>query len=444
MKLQKSRLLLPFELLFSIALISLVLTGSAISQTIRVTINSESGSKIGNLRSISSRGVFYGDYYVSAEQFARVLCIKSETETVLNKLSIYPEGTRVTFSPNNPFVMIGETLYQAPLEVKLYRDELYFPLREFMSLFDRYLPGDYKFDRIDRRLEISFGGTININGLTVEEKMNGTLIKISTAKYFGNNLRSWGNNNNLYVQFYTGKLDNVQMTNTETRGLLLRNTAVQHPQIAQITFKLSAYVEGIDVSENENTGEVLISLSNRNAGNRSLQTRNDNRQLIDINELVNRDRKSWEINTIVIDPGHGGKDPGTNTPDGLKEKDIVLDIALNLGKLLRNSNLVESVILTRESDIFILLQERSQMANQAGGKLFVSIHVNSNNNSRLRGFETYFLSPGKNQDALEIMEIVERENGVMNLYENKDPDRVLTDDDKMIRSLTQSAFAMES
>ena len=71
-----------------------------------------------------------------------------------------------------------------------------------------------------------------------------------------------------------------------------------------------------------------------------MQTRNDTRQLIDISELVNRDRKSWEINTIVIDPGHGGKDPGTNTPDGLKEKDIVLDIAHNFGKLLRNSNLV--------------------------------------------------------------------------------------------------------
>jgi len=110
--------------------------------------------------------------------------------------------------------------------------------------------------------------------------------------------------------------------------------------------------------------------------------------------------------TIVIDPGHGGPDPGCIGKSGLKEKDVALDLALRLQKLLQDRGGL-NVILTRESDIFIELTDRTVIANQKKADLFVSIHLNANRNRKKTGVETFFLNV--NPDPA-VMEIAAREN----------------------------------
>jgi N-acetylmuramoyl-L-alanine amidase len=95
--------------------------------------------------------------------------------------------------------------------------------------------------------------------------------------------------------------------------------------------------------------------------------------------------------TIVIDAGHGGHDPGTIGPRGLQEKDVVLDVALRLARLVR-ARLGAEVILTRDTDSFVPLEERTAIANSRGADLFLSIHANASRSPRPRGVETYFLS----------------------------------------------------
>jgi N-acetylmuramoyl-L-alanine amidase len=107
------------------------------------------------------------------------------------------------------------------------------------------------------------------------------------------------------------------------------------------------------------------------------------------------------IKKIVIDPGHGGKDPGTCSPNGLKEKDIVLDVALRVAKNLRE-NLGCEVFLTRDRDVFIPLEERTAMANAKEADLFLSIHVNAAPNHEARGIETYVLDLASNKDAMRL------------------------------------------
>ena len=85
----------------------------------------------------------------------------------------------------------------------------------------------------------------------------------------------------------------------------------------------------------------------------------------------------------MIDPGHGGHDPGTIGPRGLQEKDLVLDVALRLERLVRQE-LGTEVVLTRSTDVFIPLEERTAIANQKGADLFVSIHANAARNSPAR------------------------------------------------------------
>ena len=105
------------------------------------------------------------------------------------------------------------------------------------------------------------------------------------------------------------------------------------------------------------------------------------------------------IKTIVIDAGHGGKDPGAIGPTGLKEKHVTLAIAKKLKKALKK-RMKCKVILTRTDDRYIALDERTVIANSHNADLFISIHVNASRNRKAYGLETYFLSPARSKDEL--------------------------------------------
>ncbi|MBF0564983.1 MAG: N-acetylmuramoyl-L-alanine amidase [Nitrospirae bacterium] len=111
---------------------------------------------------------------------------------------------------------------------------------------------------------------------------------------------------------------------------------------------------------------------------------------------------------IVLDPGHGGHDPGAMSKDGLKEKDITLDIALYTAKILRNKYGFD-VYMTRDKDVFIPLDERTAIANSKNADLFVSIHVNANNTPSVKGIETYFLNFTNSEES---MKVAARENDI--------------------------------
>ena len=96
---------------------------------------------------------------------------------------------------------------------------------------------------------------------------------------------------------------------------------------------------------------------------------------------------SQERFKIVIDAGHGGKDPGRPNKSGIKEKDIVLKIALDLGKKLENNG--NEVIYTRDKDIFLTLRQRAKIANDVDADLFISIHCNAFHDSSVHGSETF-------------------------------------------------------
>jgi N-acetylmuramoyl-L-alanine amidase len=115
-----------------------------------------------------------------------------------------------------------------------------------------------------------------------------------------------------------------------------------------------------------------------------------------------------KIGRIVIDAGHGGHDSGTLGVDGLEEKDVVLDVALRLGKLL-HERLGAEIIYTRSDDTFIPLETRTAIANKAQADLFLSIHANSSSDPSARGVETYYLNFTSQADALEV---AARENAV--------------------------------
>jgi len=158
-------------------------------------------------------------------------------------------------------------------------------------------------------------------------------------------------------------------------------------------------------------------------------------EIVDMNVDLKKEKNKWKLDTIIIDPGHGGKDPGAIGYRGTKEKDVTLDVAKRLAKKIER-NMKINTILTRDEDAFIGLRERSKLANAQNGKLFISIHANSAEDQRAHGFETYLIGVNKNAAAVRT---AARENAVLAL-EGRDI-QTLTDEALITATITQASFA---
>ncbi len=151
------------------------------------------------------------------------------------------------------------------------------------------------------------------------------------------------------------------------------------------------------------------------------------------------------LRVIVIDAGHGGKDPGA-VAYGVREKDITLSVALKLGKIIKQRMPDVKVIYTRTTDRFIPLDERSAIANRHQGHLFISIHCNSlPSNRSVRGTETYVLGMHKSEASLRVAKRENRsiifEEGYDEKYEGFDPN---SEEAYIIFSLYQHEFLAQS
>ncbi len=157
-----------------------------------------------------------------------------------------------------------------------------------------------------------------------------------------------------------------------------------------------------------------------------------------------RQKSKWKLDVVVLDAGHGGHDPGTIGSMGTKEKDVTLGIALKLGALIEKNMRGVKVVYTRKTDNFVELYRRGQIANEAGGKLFISIHCNSTpkKSTQVNGFEIYLLRPGKTENAIEI---AEQENAVVRLEKDFEHRyQKLTDENYIILTMAQSAYVKQS
>ncbi len=155
--------------------------------------------------------------------------------------------------------------------------------------------------------------------------------------------------------------------------------------------------------------------------------------------ILNNSNES-SIKVIVLDPGHGGKDPGAEGANGLQEKHIVLSIAQKL-KARIESEFNVKVLLTREDDSFVSLKERTEFANANDADLFISIHTNAAENKKAHGIEVYYLSEAKNDESRAAQAL---ENSVVAEFEGEEALQEYTQADYVISDLIQSAQLIES
>ena len=210
-----------------------------------------------------------------------------------------------------------------------------------------------------------------------------------------------------------------------SRGIVNKIESDQIGETAQVAFKIRSEVISHDWYQNTDPNEIIITLRT---------------PLGKVEDHINDIKDQWNLNTVVLDPGHGGKDPGALGKYGTKEKDIVLDISKRLGRLLERKAGIK-VIYTRDEDVFVPLMDRTKIANESNGKIFLSIHANAHSNRNIQGFETFLLSPGKNDDAIEV---ASRENSVIKLEEKVSQYENLTGENLIMATMAQASFMKES
>lgn len=155
--------------------------------------------------------------------------------------------------------------------------------------------------------------------------------------------------------------------------------------------------------------------------------------------------REYKVNTIVIDAGHGGKDPGTIGKANNKEKDIALSISLKVGEYIQKNIPGVKVLYTRKDDRYVIWDERANLANRNKADVFISIHVNASPSPQVYGTETWVMGLHKSESNLAV---AKRENSVILLDENSkeraegfDPN---SPESYILFSLTQSAYTESS
>lgn len=389
-----------------------------------------------------------GVVYVSVDDLAKVFALNTYQNRDARKLELKELPLRLTVSATNSFVVRADhsgrrAVHQISAPVVFASGSYYAPAASFVPLFNQTFNKDLSYDRREGVLRVGRGipvSTFDITTVTFEQKSNGMLIRIPATREL-KDYESWLRQDGwLYVTIADAKADIRAINRLKPSGIVRQIVAIQSPGSVQLTFKLSGKIAAADIVKPDDSNELLVTVRTPGAEDRLLLESRRREVQANIESM----RKRYELDVIVIDAGHGGHDFGAIGVTGLREKDVTLGISRKLGKLIEKNLKDVKVVYTRTDDRFVELYRRGKIANEAGGKLFLSIHANSlkRKPNPTRGFEVYLLRPGRTDEAIAI---AERENAVIQLEEGfEERYEQLTDENFILVTMAQSAHARAS
>lgn len=343
-------------------------------------------------------------------------------------------GAAAVFVPDGTFAQVGLEMIHFPLPA--FQDGLRFfvPEQPFLDVLKTWLPGGVHVDSVARVVRVTPPAT-DVVRVDATESGDEWVWRFTLARTLGGRI-DVSDTSHVALTVPSADLSGPMPEVAGDRALAphlrwdaeAKRAVVETPRPIKL-----ARLEGPDVTNTLTLRILMLGEDEEDSaplayGNRTLD------------ETLAEAREKWKIDRIVIDAGHGGKDPGAIGRRRTKEKDIVLEIARLLrDEVQRRTNV--DVVMTRDRDVFIPLGERTRIANAAGGKLFISIHCNANPSRRARGQETYFLSPARNERA---MQVAMKENAVIKYEEQQQLYPDLTDETFILLAMAQSQFVRES
>lgn len=402
-------------------------------------------------KSVTVIPMYSGDQdFISAKDIVELMDAGYYENITKKKVVLSLPSRQIKITGNNPFIVIDEKeILQMPVESQYVDGMIFLPVQYFIPILNAYLNTPVLIN--DQKLMISLPASgvttvkkpeetetekVNLTAIDFDRKTNGLLVKIKTGKAFRrDDVEVWRNKNWLYVTVSGGLYsDEAESDIRMSEQFKLIKTALifQHKNSVQLSFQLNYEIPGQEIDIDEKSGDVLVSIRVSDPA----QLDKDSLKAANLN--IQKDL--WKIDKIVLDAGHGGWDNGASGKNGTKEKDVTLAIVSKLGKIIEQ-RLGLAVEYTRATDTYITLHGRTKYANARNAKLFVSVHCNANKKRKAGGFETFFLSPSRTEEALAV---ARKENEVIEGEEDKHKYGDFTDEKFILSNIMQSVFVKES
>lgn len=341
------------------------------------------------------------------------------------------EGESVEFSHGSPFYRVGRRLYSLPGECGFEGAVFLVPVSFLMRDLEELFPDAFHYDR-NAGLLRDIRDYAHLKSFRAEVGRESTKVALLTTarvKFALDNTRPGTFLLNLYRTMISNAIED-SLANT---GYVDSLRVLPYPEGAQLVFHLDGRARKYRVEETSRPMGILITFEG---------TPLEEEVSVATPPEKSRPRgkgRDYGIRKVMIDPGHGGKDPGAMAGRNVAEKAINLKVSKMLASMLEKEGL--EVVLTRKDDTFVPLSRRTAMANENGTDLFVSVHCNASKNKNMRGFEVYFLSEAKTDEERAVAHM---ENESLK-YERPDLDpSTLGDLQFIFWDLAQNEFLQES
>jgi len=438
-------------------LLSLLLLITSINGQRLLKVSVSKNGKKGQVSSIVRNGMTY----ISAKDISKILSGNYYYNPTAAKVEMKFDNFNLKVTAKNQFVVLTDknenknVVFQIPISTLLINNDVFLPIYYTLKYIEIAYQKKLKYNKKTKDLlvtndpsdifeqlrhttptEITVAkspavkriSNYDIFGMDITEMANGTLIRLKTTRRI-NKYSSSIHEGKLFFFVSGASIEPAFIKSAKPAGAIRKVKIKTVRGNKQIEFTLKGGVKYADSlqssSKDIDTDDILITIQNG--------------ALNKLAKNLELDKNKWNFDVIVIDAGHGGKDPGAIGVTGLKEKDVNLGVALELGKILKEKIPDVNVVQTRTKDKFVELYKRGKIANENSGKLFISIHANSlgRKNSKTRGFDVYLLRPGKTEKAIKIAEM---ENSVIKYEDNPQRYQALTDENFILVTMAHSAY----
>lgn len=387
--------------------------------------------------------------YISMVELAEAYHIGIDYDPVTLTMTLSRGTQSLSATHLSRTVEFNETRVNIAFPARMIRGAMYVPVDTILPLVSRMIQTGLAWNA--GKSGIVSPQTISaITGIVLEERAQGTLIRVSLSKPLKYRAeltdRKW-----LILTFPDGTISPNIGFSSPPVGMVLDSRYLQRETDVQLSFRISDDFEKYDISQSENSDDMLVSIRRKRPVPAAKPV---NTPAKVIEQATKTDvskpgdsfftEDSWRIDTVIIDPGHGGRDSGAIGPKGTKEKNVVLAVSKELKRLFDERGELNAV-MTRSNDSFISLYQRAKIAKRNNGKLFVSIHANASRNREAHGVEVFFLSAAKTADARSV---AERENAVVTYEEDPSYSRRMLDENGLLneiqKDMASNVFLKES
>ncbi|MCF8412575.1 MAG: N-acetylmuramoyl-L-alanine amidase [Melioribacteraceae bacterium] len=394
-----------------------------------------------------------GSEYVSLKELAGIFGAGYYYNPQNEKAEIKFPEYRVKFTARNQFVVLTDrtgynpTVYQLPISTVIIDNDVFIPLPYTAKYLSFGLGKNLDFNSGTKSLTYSGESFASGNMLDKNKKYGADYRATGSDKYDIYGIEVAEKANGTLVRFRMTDLKFKPPTSIRNDILYIFLSGIEVDPTVFNKFKSAGLIKSIAIKNVDGQQQLELKLKKGYASHESFidESSKDffitihNDKLITDQKPVGVEREKWNFDVIVIDAGHGGKDPGAIGIGGIKEKDINLGVALKLGKMIKETMTDVKIVYTRSDDSFVDLYKRGKIANENNGKLFISIHCNSlpRRDENTRGFEVYLLRPGRTDEAIKI---AEKENSVIEFEDNPQRYEELTEENFILVSMAHSAY----